>query len=584
MLERVEPGRTSRPTKRGSAWGHLTAGGWRAVARRWWLVVAMLAFGGAIAALPAVLGGTASAYRQHPSSAVALASLGPGPEPTVAPQPNTLPPPLTGAHRHRPNIVFVLTDDLSMDLLPYMPAVQALEDRGTTLTNYYVSDSLCCPSRASIFTGNFPHDTGVFTNTGPHGGFNVFHARGEQNHTFNIALQKAGYRTAMMGKYLNGYLEGNKSTVPDTYVPPGWNEWDVAGWGYPEYDYNLNHDGEVRWYGHRPRDYLTDVLARMGTRFIDNSAHSRNPFFLELATFAPHSPYTPAPRYRHSFPGLTAPEPPNFDAIPTDAPQWLANRPPLRPGQIRYINYVFRRRVQAVQSVDSMISRIEGALRAHRMLHDTYIVFSSDNGLHTGEYRLMPGKLTAFNTDIHVPLVIAGPGVPADTTSDAMAENVDLAKTFAAIAGTRMPSDGHSLMALLRGEDPPDWRDAILVEHHGPVTDPDDPDIQNSLSGNPPSYEAMRTPDFLYVEYRNGGREFYDLRTDPFELHNIVSTLTPEEQELLHSELLALENCHTGPRCWAAEHVGPATLAIAQGRGHDGRDALPDHPHRRRRR
>jgi arylsulfatase A-like enzyme len=508
---------------------------------------------------------------------VAVASLGSGamPASSAPPAPATQPsasgPALSPGHRHRPNIVFVLTDDLSMDLLQYMPAVQSLEQRGTTLTNYFVSDSLCCPSRASIFTGNFPHDTGVFTNTGRQGGFNVFHARGEQQHTFNIALQNAGYRTAMMGKYLNGYLEGKKSTVPSTYVPPGWSQWDVAGWGYPEYNYRLNNNGAVRWYGDRPRDYLTNVLARMGTRFIDSSAHSHKPFFLELATFAPHSPYTPARRYLHAFRGLTAPEPPNFDAMPTHAPMWLANHSPLSPGQIRYINYVFRRRVQAVQSVDAMIARIETALRAHRMLHNTYIVFSSDNGLHTGEYRLMPGKLTAFNTDIHVPLVVAGPGVPAGVTNGAMAENVDLAKTFAAIAGTRMPSDGHSLMPLLRGQDPSGWRDAILIEHHGPVMNPDDPDIQNDLSGNPPSYEAMRTPDFLYVEYRNGQREFYDLRTDPFELHNIVSTLSPQERGLLHSELAALENCHTGPRCWAAEHVGPATLSIAHGPGRHGR-------------
>jgi N-acetylglucosamine-6-sulfatase len=535
-------------------------------------VAAVLAFGAGIAALPAVLGGTAAANRPHAHRSVVVASLGSLPKLSSRGAGDTLPP-LPSPQVRRPNIVFVLTDDLSMDLLQYMPTVEALADRGTTLTNYYVSDSLCCPSRASIFTGDFPHDTGVFTNTGRQGGFNVFHARGEQQRSFNVALQNAGYRTAMMGKYLNGYLEPGKTSVPDSYVPPGWNEWDVAGWGYPEYDYMLNHDGAVRWYGHRPRDYLTNVLARLGTRFIDSSAGSQQPFFLELATFAPHSPYTPARRYLHAFPGLTAPEPPNFNAMPTHAPSWLADHPPLRPGQIRYINHVFRRRVQAVQSVDTMIARIEAALRANGMLNDTYIVFSSDNGLHTGEYRLMPGKLTAFDTDIHVPLVVAGPGVPADETSDAMAENVDLAKTFAAIAGTKMPSDGHSLMPVLRGEDPPDWRDAILVEHHGPVMDPDDPDIQNSRSGNPPSYEAMRTPDFLYVEYRNGQREFYDLRTDPFELHNIVSSLRPEEQELLHSELLALENCHTGSACWAAEHVGPATLAIAHGphRRHDRR-------------
>jgi arylsulfatase A-like enzyme len=197
------------------------------------------------------------------------------------------------------------------------------------------------------------------------------------------------------------------------------------------------------------------------------------------------------------------------------------------------------------------------------MLHNTYIVFSSDNGLHTGEYRLMPGKLTAFDTDIHVPLVVAGPGVPAGATTSDMAENVDLAKTFAAIGGTTMPSDGHSLMPLLRGESPPNWRNAILVEHHGPVTNPNDPDIQNDVSGNPPSYEAVRTTDFLYVEYRDGERELYDLRTDPYELHNLVSTTSVADLAKLHGELLGLEHCHSGPVCWDAEHVDPAFLSVA---------------------
>jgi arylsulfatase A-like enzyme len=460
------------------------------------------------------------------------------------------------AASRRPNIVFVLTDDLSKDLLPYMPQVQALEARGLTFEDYFVSDSLCCPSRASIFTGNFPHDTGVFSNVGPDGGFHVFYDRGEEESTFNVALQLAGYRTAMMGKYLNGYMGGpSESPVADTYVPPGWNEWDVAGNGYPEFDYNLNEDGTIYHYGHEPQDYLTDVLARRGVDFIDSSAESGQPFFLELATFAPHRPYTPAPRDAKLFPGLKAPEPPNFDVLPTDPPRWLAGHKALTASQIRKINHVFRLRVQAVQSVDDMIGDIEFALAAHHMLQNTYIVFSSDNGLHTGEYRLMPGKLTAFDTDIGVPLVVTGPGVPAGKTTDAMAENVDLAKTFTAIGGTTLPGDGHSLMSLLEGEKPADWRNAILVEHHGPDVGQNDPDAQDRTSGNPTTYEAMRTHRFLYVEYADGEREFYDLVNDPYELHNIVGTLTPAELARLHAELMKLEHCHTGTACWAAMHV-----------------------------
>jgi len=463
-----------------------------------------------------------------------------------------------GAPQH-PNIVFVLTDDLATNLVRYMPEVQAMEQDGLTFDDYFVTDSLCCPSRASIFTGNYPHDTGVRSNQGPHGGFRAFRARGELRKTFAAALQRAGYRTAMMGKFLNGYLdprEGGDGVAP-TFVAPNWNEWDVAGWGYPEYDYQMNQDGHIHYYGHKPRDYLTDVLTRLGVSFINRESSTGHPFFLELATFAPHTPYTPAPKYAHSFPGLEAPEGPAFDRLPTHAPAWLAGRPPLTGPDIQLINQAFRKRVQSVQSVDDMIDAVERALVADGDGNDTYIFFSSDNGLHMGEYRLLPGKMTAFDTDIHVPLIVTGPGVPADTHTNAMTENVDLAKTFAAIAGQRFPSDGHSLLELLHGHVPADWRNAILVEHHGPNLDPEDPDFQYQSSGNPITYEAIRTDGFLYVEYQTGGREFYDLRNDPFELHNIYYELSRRARASLHRQLRRYEHCHNGRACWRAGHVTP---------------------------
>ncbi len=170
--------------------------------------------------------------------------------------------PQTADPATHPNIVFVLTDDLSMNLLQYMPNVLTMQQQGLTFNNYYVSDSLCCPSRASIFGGNFPHDTGVYTNTGKHGGFNQFYARGEGQHTFATALHQAGYRTAMMGKYLNGYMgtPAKPAAAPPTYVPPGWDQWDVAGWGYPEFNYTLNDNGACRATA-RPAGRLSDRRA-----------------------------------------------------------------------------------------------------------------------------------------------------------------------------------------------------------------------------------------------------------------------------------------------------------------------------------
>ena len=508
------------------------------------LAAGLVVFGALIVAHPALLDGTASAHRQHAEQ--------PGGGPHVI---------HLGSEAQHPNIVFVLTDDLSMDLLRYMPAVQALEHRGMTFTNYFVSDSLCCPSRASIFTGNYPHDTQVLTNDPPSGGVAKFTSLDEELHTFNNVLHHHGYRTAMMGKYLNGYLMNPiVSSTVDRFVPVGWREWDVAGWGYPEYKYLLNDDGNVSHYGDKPKDYLTSVIAHKGIHFINRSAAAGKPFFLELATFTPHMPYTPAPRDLHSFRKVKAPEPPSFNRLPTDPVRWEANHPKLTRRQIAKINEVFRKRVEDVQSIDRMIYGVEATLKADGIFKNTYIVFSSDNGLHTGEYRLMPGKLTAFDTDIHVPLVIAGPRISPGTRTSAPAENVDLAKTFAAMGGrNKMQNDGHSLFPLLKGEPLSDWRNAVLVEHEGPVTNPLDPDNQNRVTGNPPSYEAMRTQQFLYVEYETGEREFYNLQEDPYELHNVVRKLSLADRAQLHSELAAMENCHTGPACWTAEHVDDLT-------------------------
>ena len=299
----------------------------------------------------------------------------------------------------------------------------------------------------------------------------------------------------MMGKYLNGYLEGaDRDPFRPGYVPPGWNQWDVAGKAYSEFHYHMNQNGRIRYYGSKPRDYLTDVLGRLGVKFIDHASRSRRPFFLELATFAPHEPYVPAPRYRNDFRGLQAPRPPDFDVLPTNPPTWLRGHRPFDHAQIGKINHAFRLRVQDVQSVDDMIAKIETALAAHHELHNTDIVFSSDNGLHTGEHRLLPGKLTAFTTDIRVPLVIDGPGIPAGARIEGITENIDLASTFEALAGTRSRNDGDSLLPLLHGYTPRGWQNAVLVEHRGPDLDfKRDPDAQNRDSGNPTSYEALRT-------------------------------------------------------------------------------------------
>jgi N-acetylglucosamine-6-sulfatase len=452
----------------------------------------------------------------------------------------------------RPNIVFVLTDDLSWDLVRFMPHVQALQKDGVTFSRYYVTDSLCCPSRSSIFSGRFPHNTGVFTNMAPDGGFGVFNGRGEEKSTWATSLQGAGYRTAMMGKYLNGYTPAGLVNGKPLYVPPGWNEWDVAGNGYGEFNYNLNENGKLVAYGNQPQDYLTDVIAGKAVNFINGAAADKKPFAIELATFAPHAPYTPAPRDANDFPGLKAPRPPSFNKANTNAPRWLAGHRRLRPKQVANIDQKYRLRAQSVQAVDDMIARIEDTLKARGIAGNTYIVFSSDNGYHMGEHRLAQGKMTAFEHDIRVPLVVAGPGVPSDKTITAIAENIDLRPTFSRLAGARVPAnvDGRSLASLLHGGSTKGWRGSALVEHHGPDRAKNDPDLPAPGSGNPTSYEALRTGEVVYVEYGDGEREYYNLARDPYERHNTYDRLNATKRLRMHNELRAMKNCR-GRSCRA---------------------------------
>jgi N-acetylglucosamine-6-sulfatase len=446
-----------------------------------------------------------------------------------------------------PNIVFVLTDDLTWNLVKYMPNVRAMRREGETFTRYFVTDSLCCPSRASIFTGRFPHNTGIFTNSPPDGGFDAFHSSGQESDTFATsihAIRGAHYETAMMGKYLNGY---EPSTL---YTPPGWTEWDVAGDAYPEYDYDLDQNGRLVSYGSAPGDYLTDVLADRGVRFIRHATNANHPFLLEVSTFAPHTPATPAPRDLHDLRGLIAPRTPAFNFANLNPPTWLAGRSELDANAIARLDYHFRKRATSVEAVDDLIGRIEKTLASRGVADKTYLVFSSDNGYHMGDHRLREGKLTAFDTDIRVPLIVVGPGVPAGNTVQKIAANIDLRPTFSRLTGARVPRsvDGRSLVPLLRGKSVDNWRGATLVEHHGRDTNPSDPDFQPPPSANPPSYEALRRPRSVYVEYDNGDREYYNLTTDPFELDNTYADLGASAQAQLHQELTALENC-SGSSC-----------------------------------
>jgi arylsulfatase A-like enzyme len=319
-------------------------------------------------------------------------------------------------------------------------------------------------------------------------------------------------------------------------------------------------------YGRRPSAYLTTVLSKLASKYVARSAPSdggsRQPFALEVATFAPHEPYVAAPRDRGRFRRVQAPRTPAFGH--TDRlgnPRWL-DQPPLTSTAIANIDRDFRRRVRSVQAIDRLLGKLQREVRADGLASSTYFVFSSDNGYHMGEHRLRPGKMTAFDTDIHVPLVIVGPGIRPGMRINALTENVDLAPTFEELAGhTPAPSvDGRSLVPLLEGQSPAHWRRAVLVEHHGPDVDVHDPDYPQPGSGNPPSYEAIRLARAVYVEYIDGEHEYYDIAADPFELRNAYADLPRARRVALHRDVMRLARCHGAVSCHRADQLlAPST-------------------------
>jgi N-acetylglucosamine-6-sulfatase len=479
----------------------------------------------------------------------------------------------------RPNIVLVLTDDLDRNLgtLERMPQLKTLlADQGVTFTNMLVTESLCCPSRSSIQRGQYVHNHQVLSNVPPEGGFEKFHALKEDQSTIGTWLQAAGYHTAFMGKYLNGYPD----TVAPSYVPPGWNDWNspAAGNAYGEFNYTLNENGSLVKYGSRPEDYLTDVLSRKAAGFIQKAATERRPFFLFVATYAPHQPATPAPRHANAFPGAKAPRPPSYnEADVSDKPAWVQSLPLLTPPQQRQMDALFRRRLQSMLAVRELIEHLLDTLRTADQLKNTYIFFTSDNGFHMGEHRLHAGKLTAYEEDIRVPLYVRGPGVPAGRVREEFVGNLDLAPTFAALAGAPVPDfvDGRSLVPLLRGMARPErWRGAFLVEQEKvhfqrgktaptrKVLEPLDlfeQQMAKAPSRAPkgiPAYNALRTPTHTYVVYSTGERELYDLNVDPYELQNAVKTADPALLARLNAWLEALHACR-GADCRVADVAPP---------------------------
>ena len=365
------------------------------------------------------------------------------------------------AEAARHNVVLILTDDEDVGAHAFMPKTKALiEDQGAAFANYFISYPWCCPSRASILRGQYAHNTNIVGNEPPWGGYETFHGLGLEQSTLATWLQAAGYRTAMIGKYLNRYTPEQRRRA--------------ARLGRMARRRQRACKLRLRPQRERPGGALRQRAAglserradRKATDVIRTSAAADEPFFLYVLPYNPHSPSVAAPRHEGMFATAELPRPPSFDeADVSDKPAFIRGLPPLDQDQIAYLEYEYRRRIASLQAVDDMVESIVGALGETGQLDNTYVIYSSDNGFHMGEHRLIAGKDTPYDEDIRVPMVMRGPGVPAGARIEAVVGNIDLAPTIAQIAAAESPDfvDGRSFLPLFQAPDLP-WREAFLIE------------------------------------------------------------------------------------------------------------------------
>jgi len=391
-------------------------------------------------------------------------------------------------------------------------------------------------------------------------------------------LQATGYQTVFMGKYLNGY----PFRYDRAYVPPGWTEWysPAQGKPYAGLDYVLNENGNLVAYPPYWDNYLTDVLSNKTVDYIHRAASQTTPFFIYLAPYAPHGPATPAHRHLETYLDVKIPRTPSFNEEDvSDKVGGIMFNPRLTDKQIEKLDTEYMQRVQTMQSVDEMIKAIIDALQETDQLKDTYVIFTSDNGYHMGQHRLLSGKGRAFEEDIVVPFIIRGPGIPAgEVLEDYLTGNTDFAPTVADLAGVVPPDyvDGRSFLPLLSNDRPSltDWRQAYLFEFYGFFVDseessrvqlvsytPDDDGLLEPLDWDEyrqdaplaPAFIGLRTMQYLYLEYESGEIELYDLIQDPYQLENIASSADPEFIQEMSQWLADLSTCE-GESCTTIEN------------------------------
>ncbi|HWM62748.1 MAG TPA: sulfatase [Solirubrobacterales bacterium] len=522
-----------------------------------------------------------------------------------------IPPPYTGGAP--PNFVVIQTDDQTIDSLyatfsafpgagetRAMPnTLDLIAKRGMTFNRYYVPYPLCCPSRVSLLTGRYAHNTGVKGNIQPNGGFTGFSFRGAASHNMATWLQGAGYRTIHVGKILNGY--GDEPYDNGTSVPPGWNAWYSvlkADTHHYFYGYTLNINGglqgpfgdsgtwEPREYSIRddfgcpfeptsglPCFYLTDTLTNLATAEM-LATPAEQPLYLQLDYTAPHGDFRrpagpePAPRHYDWFRGARLPHD-RAEGLDegnvTDKPSFIREAPHLTPFEKRTYRIYYEKQLESLRAVDDGVKQVIGTLGAMGRLRNTYVIFTSDNGFFFGEHRLLGGKFLAYEPATHVPFLIRGPGIKQNSSTGELVANVDVAPTLLQLAGASADKsiDGRSLVPYLEDEELRSRRPILFesfvetsdVEAQGQVsTAPREGNAATasrqpgkataSLLAPPKDYAGIRLGPYKYIAWPSGEKELYNVNKDPYELNSLhkVPNFFPI-RNFLHRQMKRLIDC-----------------------------------------
>ena len=439
-----------------------------------------------------------------------------------------------------PNVVVVLTDDQSTWDLAQMPNVQTLlRANGITYTHYVDNNPLCAPSRASILTGRTSAHDGVWDNDNKaYGGYAAFADAGYTDNDLFNWMHAAGYQTSLDGKFMNGYVtaDGMPAGVDDSHIILLGNsrlgDGEATTGGY--FEYATVDDGVITQHGSAASDYSTTVLGQDAVHFIDTSDPGR-PLFLYYAPHAPHQPATPEPKYVDAPQcDLPSPRTPDYYAIGTGAPPWEQLLAP--PNPIRE-DLLMQLRCETLLSVDDQVGDIVQALQNTGRLHNTLIIFASDNGFSLGQHDWQ-GKNVPFNESDTIPLVVrwdADPMIRADTTNSNLVEDMDLPATIAQSAGAPMPpSDGIDFLTHVRTAAP--------ISHA----------IQEA--GSVPAYCGLIEGTLKYAFYQDGSQTLYDsFGSDPYELDNLAGEPWEGREDASMRRTATQDACTPSPPRWTVK-------------------------------